>query len=70
MPIVTIKLAPGRSVSQKRRAARAVTDALVAELDLRPEWVTVLFEEVPRENWATAGELHADREKKPRGEGV
>lgn len=61
MPIVTVKLAKGRSVEQKRALAKAVTGAVVATLDVRPEWVTVLIEEFDRENWATAGELHADR---------
>ena len=61
MPIITVRLARGRTIDAKRRAAKAITDAAVAELGVRPEWVTVLFEEYDRENWATGGELHSDR---------
>lgn len=61
MPIVAIKLAKGRPIEQKRQLVQAVTAALVETLDVKPEWVTVLIEELERENWATAGELHSDK---------
>lgn len=61
MPIVTIKIAKGRSVDRKRKLAKAVTEALVSTIDVRPEWVTVVIEEFDRENYATAGELHSDK---------
>lgn len=61
MPIVTIKLAKGRTVEQKRDLAKAVTDAVVSSIDVKPEWVTVLIEELERENWASGGQLHSDK---------
>jgi len=61
MPIVTIKLAKGRSIEQKRELVKAITDAVVSVLDVEPEWVSVLIEEFNRENWATGGELHIDK---------
>ena len=61
MPIVTIKIAKGRNIETKRKLARAVTDAVVSTLDVKPEWVNVLIEELDRQNWATGGELHADK---------
>ncbi|NCC24955.1 MAG: 4-oxalocrotonate tautomerase [Deltaproteobacteria bacterium] len=61
MPIITVKLAKGRTVDQKRSFVRAVTQAAAEHLDVRPEWITVLVEEFERENWATAGELHSDK---------
>ncbi len=61
MPIVTIKLAKGRSIEQKRKLVKAITDAVVSILDVKPEWVSVLIEEFDRENWATGGELHIDK---------
>jgi len=60
MPIVSIKMARGRTVDQKRKAVRAITDAVVSTLDMKPEWVSVLIEEFDRENWSTKGELHID----------
>lgn len=61
MPIVTIKLAKGRSIEQKRQLSRAITETLVSILDVKPEWVSVLIEEYDRENWATGGDLHMDQ---------
>ena len=61
MPVITVKIAKGRSIEVKRELVRAITDVVVDKLDVRPEWVTVLIEELDRENWATGGELHADK---------
>lgn len=61
MPIVNIRMAKGRSLEQKRRLVKAVTDAVARTVDSRPEWITVLIEELDRQNWATGGELHIDK---------
>ena len=61
MPVITIQLAKGRPVEAKRALASAFTKATANILGVRPEWVTVLIDEYERENWATGGELHADK---------
>lgn len=61
MPIVTIRIAKGRPIEKKRALVQAVTSAVAEHLDVRPDWVTVLIEEYDRENWASGGELHADK---------
>ncbi len=61
MPVITVRIAKGRSLETKRRMARAVTKAVAETLDVKPEWVTLLIEEFERENWATGGELHIDK---------
>jgi len=61
MPVVSVRLARGRGIEAKRALARAVTQAVAESLDLPAAWVTVLIEEYDRENWASGGELHADR---------
>lgn len=61
MPIISVKIAKGRTVDQKRNLAKAITDSVVSILDVKPEWVSVLFEEFDRENWSTGGELHRDK---------
>jgi len=61
MPVVSIKIAKGRTVEQKRALAKSVTDAVVGSIAVKPEWVTVVIEEYERENWATGGELHIDK---------
>ena len=61
MPVITIQLAKGRPVETKRVLASASTKAAADILGVRPEWATVLIEEYERENWATGGELRADK---------
>lgn len=59
MPIISVKLAKGRSIEQKQQFVQAITREAVQILNVKPEWITVLFEEYDRENWATNGELHS-----------
>jgi 4-oxalocrotonate tautomerase len=61
MPVVSVRIAKGRSVEQKRKLAESVTSAVVGALEVKAEWVTVLIEEFERENWATGGVLHHDK---------
>ncbi|MDR9405305.1 MAG: 4-oxalocrotonate tautomerase family protein [Halothece sp. Uz-M2-17] len=61
MQFVTIQIANGHSVAQKRKLAKAVTDTLVTHLGTKPEWVTIHIDEFERENWAVGGELHIDK---------
>lgn len=61
MPYVNVKMAAGRSLEKKRQLAAAITADLVDILEVEPEWITVVIDEYPRDNWATAGELHADK---------
>lgn len=60
MPIITVKMATGRTVEQKRALVDALTKAVVETLDVNEEWVTVLIEEYDRNNWATGGKPHSD----------
>jgi len=61
MPIVTVKIAKGRSLEDKRKLVNAISDSVISTLDVKPEWVSVLIEEFDRENWSTGGELHIDK---------
>lgn len=61
MPIVSIKMAEGRPLAVKRKLVKDITDCIVRDLDVRPEWATVLLQEFPREDWATGGVLHRDK---------
>ena len=62
MPIVTVQLLPGRSHQQKAELARAITDAVAKIAKAAPEGTSVLFQEVPRENWAQGGVLMSDKQ--------
>ncbi|MED4354855.1 2-hydroxymuconate tautomerase family protein [Schinkia azotoformans] len=59
MPIITVKLAKGRTIEQKQQFVEAVTKEAVKTLNVKKEWITVLFDEYERENWATDGQLHS-----------
>ena len=59
MPIITLKMAKGRSKEQKQEFVEKVTALTVDTLNVKKEWVTVIIDEYERENWATEGTLHS-----------
>jgi 4-oxalocrotonate tautomerase len=59
MPYINVKLAKGRTVEQKQAFVEVVTKEAARLLNVEPEWVTVVFDEYDRENWATGGKLHS-----------
>lgn len=61
MPIIRVEMFTGRSREQKRALARELTDAFVRAAGGKPEAVTVILQDVDRQDWAVAGELMADK---------
>jgi 4-oxalocrotonate tautomerase len=61
MPVVTIQMAAGRSLEQKRRVAEEITATLVSVLKVDPADVTILINDLPRESIAKAGRLLSER---------
>lgn len=61
MPIVRIDIVSGRTSELKTELIRRVTDAVVASLDVQPEQVRVLLNEVQPEHWAVGGISMAQR---------
>ena len=61
MPIVTVDMIKGRTVDQKRKLAKDITDLLVSNLNVKPEVVSVVYNEYEKENWASAGTLYCDK---------
>ena len=61
MPIIQVNIAEGRTVEQKLAAFAAITDAVVRTLDVQPEQVRILINEIKDENFAIAGETIAMR---------
>ena len=60
MPIVKIEMFAGRTQAQKAELAKAITDDVVRIAKTTPEAVTIVFEDVERDNWAEAGKLASD----------
>jgi len=63
MPLVQITMLTGRTTDQKRKLAKRITDAMVEEAGAPREGVVVTFNEVSKENYASAGVLVADKNK-------
>ena len=61
MPVVTVQMWPGRTVDQKRKLVKAITDAMVEHADARPGNLHVIIQDVELENWGLAGVLGVDR---------
>lgn len=61
MPVVILKMAKGRTLDQKREVVRQFTETLVRTLDVPPDMVTVLVEELDRENIGKAGVLLSEK---------
>jgi len=63
MPILRVSLWSGRTKEQKAALAKALTETMVLVANVPPQAVTVQIEELPKENWATGGELHSELHK-------
>ena len=61
MPLVIVKMIEGRSVDQKRRLAKEITNVVVRFAETTEDQVDVIFEDHPQENWAKAGTLFRDK---------
>lgn len=63
MPALRVDLFAGRTIEQKRALAQALTDACVKTLGVSPGSVDIIFNDVERHDWATAGKLWSDDSK-------
>ena len=61
MAHVQITMLAGRTIEQKRRAVKRITETMCEELHVKAEKLTISFVEVPRESYARNGLLLADR---------
>jgi 4-oxalocrotonate tautomerase len=53
----------GRTVEQKRKLVRAITNAMMEHADCRPDHLHVIIQDVPKDSWGRAGALGIDQEK-------
>ena len=61
MPVIIVKMLEGRSVEQKRRLVKALTEVVSKYTGASENQVDVIIEDYPRENWAKAGKLFYDQ---------
>ncbi|KAF5065753.1 Tautomerase enzyme [anaerobic digester metagenome] len=57
MPVVTIQMSSGKSLEQKRQIVEEFTDTLVRTLKVDPSMITILIQELSRENIGKTGSL-------------
>jgi 4-oxalocrotonate tautomerase len=65
VPLIEVSISAGRTSEQLRDLVHGLHEAVVATVDARPEHVTVIVREVPRDHWAvgdvTLSEMDARR---------
>ena len=61
MPVVIVKMIEGRSVEQKRRLVKEITNVVVKFTGVTEDQVHVIIEDYAKENWAAGGVLLADK---------
>jgi len=63
MPVVKIDMWDGRSEEEKEKVIQNVTAAIVESCGCPKEAVTVVIDDIPKENWGSGGEQHSKKFK-------
>jgi 4-oxalocrotonate tautomerase len=61
MPAIRVEMFEGRTPEQKRLLAKELTEATVRALGVPADSVDIIFFDIPRHDWATAGVLWSER---------
>ncbi len=64
MPFVIVEFWEGRTIDQKRKLVKAITDAMVECADCKPEHLHVVIHDTPKDSWGRAGVLGIDMKEK------
>jgi len=62
MPIVRVEMLEGRSLEQKRELVAVYTRELARICGCSETSITVVIEDVAKHNWASGGQLLADKQ--------
>lgn len=57
MPIINIQMLEGRTPEQKEQLIKEVTEAVVRTTDARKEAVTIIINDMKKENYGHSGEV-------------
>jgi len=57
MPVVIIKMAKGRTIEQKKVLIREFTKTITNTLDVEPNMVTIMIDELDRDNIGKSGKM-------------
>lgn len=61
MPIIEVKLFKGRTLDEKRKLVADITHAVVKSLDVPPDAVRIMLQDMSKEDLAVAGVLAIDK---------
>jgi 4-oxalocrotonate tautomerase len=61
MPIIHVNLFEGRTIEQKRKLVAGITDAVVKSLDVEPDTVKIILQDIAKHDYAIAGVLFMDK---------
>jgi 4-oxalocrotonate tautomerase len=61
MPIIRVEMFSGHSRQQKRLLVRELTDTFLRVAGGKPESVTVILQDIDKEDWGAAGALMVDK---------
>jgi 4-oxalocrotonate tautomerase len=60
MPTIRIEMWSGRTLDQKRKLVKKVTEAVVEALDIQPDEVKIRIVESEKQDYAVGGVLRSD----------
>jgi 4-oxalocrotonate tautomerase len=60
MPTINVQMFEGRTVEQRRKLAKELTDATCRALGCPADSVQIILTDVKKENWAEAGKLFSE----------
>lgn len=60
MPIVVVNIKEGRTVEQKRAMVERMTQAICDTMDVKPDAVRIIINDMKNENFAIGGTLVCD----------
>jgi 4-oxalocrotonate tautomerase len=60
MPTIHVEMFEGRTLEQRRKLVKELTDATCSALGVKPNSVQIVLTDVKKENWAEAGKLFSD----------
>ncbi len=61
MPIVTVKLYEGRTMEQKKAVSVKICNAIAEEMNVSIDHVTVIFEDMKKENYSKGGVFASEK---------
>ena len=60
MPVVHIHMYNGRTKEQKKELVRRITKDFEEVVDVKPESLHILFQDIAKEDWGTRGTLASE----------